>query len=185
MADPRFFARQGPFSIGELARLAGAETAPGVDSARLMVDVASLDTAGPEDITFLDNPKYAAAFSESKAGACIVHPRFVSRAPAGMVLLLTPAPYMAYARIARAFYPTPRPAPGVAPRAVVDPSATIGAGSRIDAGAVMTVRRRTTWYAATHPLRVLRRRSEYRRAPSRWRDRWRGRAPCPARRPAS
>ena len=44
---------------------------------------------------------------------------------------------LAYARIARAFYPTPRPAPGVAPRAVVDPSATIGAGSRIDAGAVI------------------------------------------------
>jgi UDP-3-O-[3-hydroxymyristoyl] glucosamine N-acyltransferase len=137
MADPRFFARQGPFSVGELARLIGVDLGPG-DAADVMIrDVASLDDAGSDDISFLDNPHYAAAFSASKAGACIVHPKFVARAPAGMRLLVTPVPYMAYARVARKFYPTPRPLPGVAPQAVVAPSASVGAGCRIDAGAVI------------------------------------------------
>ena len=137
MADPRFFTRLGPFSIGDLARFAGIDLGAGNDAGRMIRDVASLDDAGPEDISFLDNPHYVQAFSASKAGACIVHPKFVSRAPAGMQLLVTPVPYMAYARIARMFYPTPRPSPGIAPQAVIDSSATIGEKCRIDAGAVI------------------------------------------------
>jgi UDP-3-O-[3-hydroxymyristoyl] glucosamine N-acyltransferase len=151
MADPRFFARQGPFSIGDLARLAGAEIAPGGDPARMVSDVAALDTAGPEDVSFLDNPRYAATFAASRAGACIVHPRFAARAPAGMTLLTTPAPYMAFAKVSRAFYPPPRPVPGIAPSAVIDPSATVGEGCRIDAGVVIGARAEVgagTWIAA-------------------------------------
>jgi UDP-3-O-[3-hydroxymyristoyl] glucosamine N-acyltransferase len=137
MADPRFFARQGPFSIGELARLAEADVAAGADLSRTIRDVAPLDAATGEDLTFLDNPHYADAFAASRAGACVVHPRFVPRAPSGMVLLVTPAPYMAYARIARAFYPTPLPSPGVAPQATIDPTASLGQGCRVDPGAVI------------------------------------------------
>jgi UDP-3-O-[3-hydroxymyristoyl] glucosamine N-acyltransferase len=140
MADPRFFARQGPFSIGELAHLAGAEMAPGTDAARMIRDVAALDTAGAEDISFLDNPRYAESFVASRAGACIVHPRFAPRAPSGMILLLTEAPYMAYARVARAFYPPPRAVPGIAPQAVVDPTASLGEACRVDPGAVIGAR---------------------------------------------
>ena len=137
MADPRFFARQGPFSIGELARLAAIDTSTGVTSERMIHDVASLDDAGPDDISFLDNPRYVEAFSVSNAGACIVHPKFVSRAPAGMQLLVTPVPYLVYARIARKFYPTPRPPPGIVPQAVVAATASVGEKCRIDAGAVI------------------------------------------------
>jgi UDP-3-O-[3-hydroxymyristoyl] glucosamine N-acyltransferase len=54
-----------------------------------------------------------------------------------MALLLSDAPYMAFAKIARAFYPQPRVESGTAPSAVIDPTAVIGAGSRIDAGAVI------------------------------------------------
>jgi UDP-3-O-[3-hydroxymyristoyl] glucosamine N-acyltransferase len=140
MADPRFFARQGPFSIGELARMVDAELNGGADAALMIRDVAALDAAGPDDLSFLDNPRYAEAFAASRAGACVAHPRFAPRAPAGMVLILTPAPYMAYARIARAFYPPPLPVPGIAPTAFVDPSAMLGEGCRIDSGAVIGAR---------------------------------------------
>lgn len=137
MADPRFFARQGPFSIGELARLAGGELAPGADPAVVLRDVAPLDAAAADDLSFLDNPRYVDAFAVSRAGACVVHPRFASRAPSGMGLILTPTPYMAYARIARAFYPPPRPVPGIAPEAVIDATVSLGEGCRIEAGAVI------------------------------------------------
>lgn len=151
MADPRFFARQGPFSIGELARIAGAEIGSGVEIGLSIRDVASLEAAGPDEVSFLDNPKYSEAFSASKAGACIIHPRFAPRAPKGMALLLTPAPYMAYARISRTFYPPPLPTPGIAAHAVIDSSATIGDKCRIDAGAVIGARAEIgggTWIAA-------------------------------------
>jgi UDP-3-O-[3-hydroxymyristoyl] glucosamine N-acyltransferase len=151
MADPRFFARQGPFSIGELARTAVAEIAFGVGAELSIRDVASLEAAGPDELSFLDNPSYSDAFSVSKAGACILHPRFAPRAPKGMVLLLTPTPYMAYARVARMFYPPAHPEPGIAPQAVVDPSATIGENCRIDAGVVIGARVEIgagTWVAA-------------------------------------
>jgi len=137
MADPRFYSVAGPFTLAELADLCAGKLAPGSESGRLIRDVASLAEAGPDHVTFLDNPRYAQAFAESQAGACIVHPDQASKAPAGMALIVTPKPYLAYARIAQAFYPNPLPGPGIAPSALVDPTARLGAGSRIDPGAVV------------------------------------------------
>lgn len=137
MADPRFFAKAGPFTLAEIARRAGAELAAGVDGAMPVVDVAPLDRAGADHLSFLDNKKYLQAFGVSKAGACIVHPALADKAPAGMALLLSLDPYRSYAKAASAFYPAPRPEPGVGAGAVVDPSARLGAGVRVDSGAVV------------------------------------------------
>ncbi|MFO1188989.1 MAG: UDP-3-O-(3-hydroxymyristoyl)glucosamine N-acyltransferase [Alphaproteobacteria bacterium] len=137
MADRRFYSVAGPFSLAELAKLCAGELAPGTDSGRLIHDVASLTDAGPDHVTFFDNPRYAQAFAESKAGACIVHPDHVPKTPAGMGLIVTPTPYLAYAKVAQAFYPKRPPVPGVAASAWVDPAARVGAGSRIDPGAVI------------------------------------------------
>lgn len=137
MADPRFFERHGPFSLAELAERGGATVAPGCDPTLKLLDVAPLDTAGPGDIAFLDNPKYLPALAATKAGACILSEKHRARAPAGMPLLIVPAPYVSYARIAQVFYPPRRPRPGIAPSAVVDPTAQIGEGVAIQAGAVV------------------------------------------------
>jgi len=140
MADSRFFDRSGPFTLAALALRCGAELADGGDPDFLAVDVAPLDAAGPDQMTFLDNKKYVDAFSQSRAGACIVHPSLAHRAPPGMFLLLSPDPYRSYAQAARAFYPLPKPAPGVAPQASVDPSAVLGEGVRVEPGAVIGAR---------------------------------------------
>jgi len=137
MADRSFFDNAGPFALSDLAGIAEAELGPGSDGARQFKDVAPLDMAGPEDVSFLDNRRYVSQFAESKAGACIVHPEFAERAPAGMLLLLTKRPYRGYAKIAQAFYPLPKPRPGVHPSAVVDDSAEVGEGSEIAAGVVI------------------------------------------------
>ena len=57
MTDLRFFDRAGPFSLDELAGLSEARLRSGADGQRLFRDVAPLETAGPEDVTFLDNRK--------------------------------------------------------------------------------------------------------------------------------
>jgi UDP-3-O-[3-hydroxymyristoyl] glucosamine N-acyltransferase len=137
MADPRFFTVVGPFTLADLASIAGASLANAADGVRVIKDVAPLEQAGPDDVTFLDNRRYLDAFAASRAGACVTAVEHAPRAPRGMALLLSEVPYMAFARIARAFYPQPAIEPGIAPTAVIDPTAEIGGGTRIDAGAVI------------------------------------------------
>ena len=138
MADPRFFAVAGPFTLGQLAEIAGADIAgaPAPDGAAF-VDVAPLSAAGERHISFLDNRRYLDSFRASRAGACLVAPDAVKAAPPGMCLLVAPDPYRSYAQVAAAFYPPPPIVPGIHAQAVVEPGAKIGEGSRIEAGAVV------------------------------------------------
>ena len=103
----------------------------------MVSDVAPLDTAGADDLTFLDNPKYIDSFTRTRAGACLVHPDQARRAPGGVALLLTTDPYRAYAAVAAIFYPPAVPAPGVSPHAVVDATARLAESVRVEAGAVI------------------------------------------------
>jgi len=137
MADPRFFRLAEPIPLGVLARRCGAELGESVDPTQMFVDVAPLDLAGPDHVSFLDNRKYVESFKASSAGACVVHPDMVDQAPAGMRLLISNNPYRAYALVAQAFYPRPPAEPGIASTAVVDDSAIIGVGVTIEAGAVI------------------------------------------------
>src|SRR5712691_7103439 len=125
MADPRFFDRAGPYSLDALAALSGARLRDPADGGRLVHDVAPLETAGPDDASFLDNRKYIDALTRSRAGAAFIDERLIDRAPAGMALLIADDPYKAYARAAHAFYPAPPVVPRRAASAVVDPAATV------------------------------------------------------------
>lgn len=131
MADPRFFQRAGPFSLAELAALTGARLRDAADGGRVFEDVAALETAGPTDVTFLDNRKYTDEFMSSRGGAAFVAEGLADRAPAGMALLLTREPYKAYARASQAFYPLPAVVPGRAASAAVDPTAVVPADCAI------------------------------------------------------
>lgn len=144
MADPRFFEKEGPFSLGELASRIEATVHEGSDKATTIVDVAPLDSAGPDEIAFLDNPKYVGAFEATKASACIVSQKFVDKAPAGMALLVSDQPYRSYALAAQCFYPTScspsdtfGDASAVSPAAHIHPSARLGNGATIEPGAVV------------------------------------------------
>ncbi|MBL26601.1 MAG: UDP-3-O-(3-hydroxymyristoyl)glucosamine N-acyltransferase [Rhodospirillaceae bacterium] len=140
MADPRFYSVRGPFTLAEIADIAGAEIDPDADRDRRFSDVGPLHTADAETVTFLDNKAYVETFAESRAGACIIHPRYADQAPAGMALLKTPNPYAGYARVAQAFHPGEAPEPGIHPSASVEPSATLGDGCVVEAGAVVLAR---------------------------------------------
>lgn len=160
MSEPAFFERKGPFRAAEIAAWTGADIARG-DGRRELADIAPLQSAGPRDLAFLDSPAYVDAFAETRAGACLVAAKFADRAPAGLVVLLTPEPYRAFAIAAARFYPeamrpksvfgadgrvdgahvhaTARLEPGVhvEPAAVVGADAEIGSGTRIAAGAIV------------------------------------------------
>ena len=140
MADPRFFSVKGPFSVAALCKITGDRVHDGGDPALTIRDVAALDAAGSEDISFFDNPRYLETFRQCRAGACIVRSDRIEDAPAGMTLLIADDPYRSYALIAQAFYPGDIAAGGVAPSANVDPSAVIGEDTHVAAGAVIGAR---------------------------------------------
>ena len=88
-------------------------------------DVAPLEAAGPEDVSFLENRKYIEAFVRSRAGAAFIDENAVERAPPGMTLLVSREPYKAYALAAQAFYPAAQVVARRAPSAIIDPAAEV------------------------------------------------------------
>lgn len=132
--DPRFFTRTGPHSLAAIAALVGCEAAAGE---RVFSGAAPLQSAGPEDVSFLDNKRYAPLLAETKAGAVILHPDFAGRVPEGCIALATPEPYVGWARVLTLFFPFPEPLPGVHPSAVIDPTAKLERGVQIGANAVI------------------------------------------------
>ncbi|MCB1721485.1 MAG: UDP-3-O-(3-hydroxymyristoyl)glucosamine N-acyltransferase [Rhodospirillales bacterium] len=137
MADSRFFVKSKDFSLRELAELTGSELGTGAAPERVLSDVAPLDVAGPNDLSFLDNVKYKDQFLTTRAGACFVHPSVAELAPQGVCLLLNAHPYKAYAVAAQAFYPDIKPKGKVSAQAHIDPSAIVGAECIIGPGVVI------------------------------------------------
>lgn len=148
-------------TTGEIAALTRATLRDGDPVDRRIGNIAPLDTAGPSDISFLDNSKYLGELAATRAGACLVAPRFEASVPRHIALLLTPEPYRAFVAVTRALFPALlRPsslygASGraaasqvhhtarleanitVDPLAVIGPRAQIGSGTVIAAGAVI------------------------------------------------
>ncbi|MDC0033480.1 UDP-3-O-(3-hydroxymyristoyl)glucosamine N-acyltransferase [Alphaproteobacteria bacterium] len=138
MPDPRFFSVAGPYVVGELAEIGMANLNGDADPRLVVLDVAPIDTAGPNELSFIDNPRYGDLYRRSKAGACVVHPNRVKTAPPTMNLLVSETPYLSYARIASSFYPTVDSEPyEMEANSFVHPSAEIGAGVSIATGAVI------------------------------------------------
>ena len=137
MADTRFFAAAGPFTVAEIAARTEARIGGAAAPERVLRDVAPLQSAGAEALSFFDNVKYRDAFSQCRAGAVLVHPKMAALAPPELCLLLTERPYRAYATAAQLFYPVAPVAAGIATTAAIDPTARIGDGTRIEHHAVI------------------------------------------------
>ena len=138
LGNPRFFHRSGPYSLAAVTSAARGIA----DEVELLLEgLAPLQMAGPKEVSFLDNRRYASALDRTLAGAVIVHPDMAARVPPTAMTILTTEPYAAWARVAALFYPVPSPSPGIHPSAIVadgaliDPSAEVGPLSVIETGA--------------------------------------------------
>ncbi|HEY1807906.1 MAG TPA: UDP-3-O-(3-hydroxymyristoyl)glucosamine N-acyltransferase [Acidobacteriaceae bacterium] len=116
----------------ELARVLEAELRG--DPELEITGVAGLEEAGPGEVTFVANPRYAALARSTRAGAILVTPEFPE---VRTTTLRLKNPYLAFARVVDLFYqPPPAPA-GIHPTAVIHSTAKIGARARIGAYAVI------------------------------------------------
>ena len=123
--------------LGQLAEHLGA-TLRG-DPETQITGLATLQEAGPAQLSFLANPQYRKYLAGSQAAALLLK-EADAEGFAGNALVV-PDPYLAYARISHLFDPKPRAATGIHPTAViaadavVDPGASIGPFVVIEAGA--------------------------------------------------
>jgi UDP-3-O-[3-hydroxymyristoyl] glucosamine N-acyltransferase len=85
--------------------------------------VAAVEEAGPGQVTFLSNPKYALRARETRATAVIAKEPI---AGARCAMLLAADPYLAFALAVREFHPPARTPAGISPMAFVHPSASLG-----------------------------------------------------------
>ena len=126
------------FTLRALADALGA-TLDG-DPAAVVSGVAPLESAGPEDISFLTDSRHLAAARASRAGAFLVPD---GAPPLSAPALRATAPRLALIRLLRLFHPEESVPPGIHPRAAVaaeayvDPSASVGAFAVIEANAVV------------------------------------------------
>lgn len=127
----RFYEEGGVMKLSEIAARVGARV-QGADAE--ITGVAGIEEAGAGQLTFVANPKYAAAARTTLAAAVIVDEEFPALE---RPTLRTRNPYLAFAKAVGLFYQPPVYAPGVHPTAVIDPSARIGRNAHIGAYVVI------------------------------------------------
>ena len=124
------------------------------DAAQIIEGLAPLESAGPQDLSFLSNPRYQQQLAASQAACVIVAPAQREAALARGACIVADDPYVYFARATQLWKQHHRPPvnAGIHPSAVVDatatvdPSASIGPlcvverGAHIGAGTVLKSR---------------------------------------------
>lgn len=119
--------------LQDIAERLGARVDPGNAQVEI-TGVAAIEAAGPGEISFIANPRYAASARTTRAAALIVEESFPALE---RPTLRTANPHYAYARVAEIFHRAPEYKRGVHPSAVIDPSARIGKNASIGACVVI------------------------------------------------
>ena len=136
--------------LGDLAINLGAELRG--DAELEITGVKGIEEAGPGDVTFVANPRYAGLARTTKAAAVLVEPGFQELTTA---TLRIKNPYLAFSRTLGLFYQPLIYEPGIHPTAVVDPSAEIGEGAHIGAYVVVGANVRLGPHATLLPHVVI------------------------------
>jgi UDP-3-O-[3-hydroxymyristoyl] glucosamine N-acyltransferase len=137
MSDARFFRPSGPFPLSYIADRIGAEPPAPEACGMLIYDIGALETARQGDLSLFCDARYLHAVAETRASAIVTSQELAQHVPSGRCLLFTAEPRLAFARAGHLLYPPEPLEPGCAASAQIHPSASIGPGSQIDAGAVL------------------------------------------------
>jgi UDP-3-O-[3-hydroxymyristoyl] glucosamine N-acyltransferase len=133
-------------SLGELAALVGGNVEG--DPTLEIQGFASLESAGPGDLSFLTAPRHLDAARRSAAAALIAPPDLDL---AGRPAIRVPQPYAAIAAVLPLFFPEPAAAPGIHPTAHVSDSARVSEEAAVGAFTVVAERSVVEAGAVLHP----------------------------------
>jgi len=113
--------------LADIASQLGAKLEKGSPDTEI-TGVTGIEEATQGQVTFVSNPKYAAAARTTKASAVIVSEDFPAIATA---MLRSRNPYLTFARALELFYQPPRYTPEIHPTAVVHPTAKVGRNAHL------------------------------------------------------
>ncbi|MHC4917360.1 MAG: UDP-3-O-(3-hydroxymyristoyl)glucosamine N-acyltransferase [Planctomycetota bacterium] len=136
------------WTVDELAAACGGRVVG--DGSKRISGIGPLDEAGPDEISYLSDPKWEKHLAGTGAGAVILKEE---AAGAAFVQVIAEDPYLAYAKVSGVIAEElhPREAIGVAPGAVVAESASIGEGCSVYPGAFVGERVRLGRDVSVHP----------------------------------
>ena len=97
--------------------------------------LATLDSAGPHDLTFLSHPRYLGRLAQSAAGCVVVAPSAREAAIARGACIVTDDPYHYFALVSQLWkqHHFPAPAPHIHRSACIEPDATLAQGVSVGA----------------------------------------------------
>ena len=102
------------------------------DGSAIVHGIGPLDRAGPEDLSFLALPKYASIFAGSRAGVVLMSPALAEeRGGAARARIIVKDPHAALLAVLPRLHPPRAHTPGVHPTASIGRGAQIGAGAQI------------------------------------------------------
>jgi len=155
MADPRFYDNRGPFSLRRVCEAVGAGTTEGPAADALIHDIADLEGAGPQHLTFFTGAKTAEKqFTGTRAGFCLIAGNEIRAVPKDCIAVACASVPHAFAAAAALFYPESgldvwsqseavHPSANLdegvllGPNVVVGPGVEIGRGTRVGPGTVI------------------------------------------------
>lgn len=136
MPNQIFHQNKGPFTLKEIVKIGELTLADPSKAEQTFTDVAGLDEATENDVSWAFIPSVREALKKTKAGAVIVPEKFASLVPAGTIALISQDAHRSYGLVAGMFYPHVVRA-GISKKAIIDDSAQIGKNCEIGAGAVI------------------------------------------------
>lgn len=99
----------------------------------VLAGIAPLNTALPENVSFLHNTKYVKDLEQTKAGVVIVHPGFKDKAPKNSIVIESQVPYRDFGKVMNLFYPKQQSTGVISDKADVHATAIIGNNVQVDA----------------------------------------------------
>lgn len=143
--ERHFFQVAATPTLAEIAQLVGARLEADAPADWRPTGLASLEEAGPGDLSFFVGKHPIAVLRRSRAGACFLATRDASAAPASVACLLTADPARAFAQVAAILYPGAlRPSaalhPGISIGATIEASARLEVGASIAPGVILGAR---------------------------------------------
>ena len=139
MADPRFFDNRGPFTLAQVCACVGAQLPRGADGQAVIRDLASLNGAASEHLSFFTAGKNGVGdFTHTQAGFCFVPNEFRKKyaPPEKTILISCLSVQHAFAAAAEKFYPDSSLTVW-SQTAHIDPTAQIGEGVVLGPGVVI------------------------------------------------
>ncbi|MFT6077879.1 MAG: UDP-3-O-[3-hydroxymyristoyl] glucosamine N-acyltransferase [Myxococcota bacterium] len=145
MINQNFFnKKQEFFTIAQILKITNSKLKADVkiDLEKKIYNVATIENATQDEISFFHSAAYLQKFLDSKAGFCFMSEQYADKAPDSMIAIVNPNPYFAYGKFLSEFFNDTNSSilseeEQISSKATISKTAKIGQGVVIKSGAVI------------------------------------------------